>query len=140
MMGVSPLPSVSCYTFDCVDGRLYDPNPVNDFLTLPWQPHNPDYDPGPPPPPRVPKDDKEKKLKTKQLLDPAVKPKHTTPQQGPPVVPRVAPVRFSRGPYASNIIENYSSGSVPRKEANAPWGRRFPRREKRKDGQNQVNT
>jgi len=47
---MNPTPKEIYYSFDCINGRLYEPS--SNFT---WSPHNPDYDPGPPPPPQLPK-------------------------------------------------------------------------------------
>jgi hypothetical protein len=49
------VPRPSYYSFDAVDGHLYD------SLGIAWSPCNPDYDPGPPPPPKPPKPPKASK-------------------------------------------------------------------------------
>ena len=49
MLGTTaPVPSPSCYSFDCVRGRLCQPSGAH------WSAYNPHYDPGPPPPPKDP--------------------------------------------------------------------------------------
>jgi hypothetical protein len=48
---MTKIPLTSCYTFDCVDGRLVGSSGSS------WDPANADYDPGPPPPPKIKKGD-----------------------------------------------------------------------------------
>ncbi|KAI0639038.1 ribonuclease H-like domain-containing protein [Trametes polyzona] len=47
---MSPVPQTVWYTFDTINGFLYQPS-----SGTVWHPFNPYYDPGPPPPPRPPK-------------------------------------------------------------------------------------
>ncbi|KAI0932660.1 hypothetical protein AcW1_000281 [Taiwanofungus camphoratus] len=49
-LAMIPAPLVEYYTFNYISGRLCNPT-TGSY----WNPHNPQYDPGPPPPPRPPK-------------------------------------------------------------------------------------
>ncbi|KAJ7293238.1 ribonuclease H-like domain-containing protein [Mycena rebaudengoi] len=44
---MSKIPSITCYTFDAIRGRLCEDSGMS------WSPFNPDYDPGPPPAPKL---------------------------------------------------------------------------------------
>src|SRR5882762_2347907 len=43
------IPKPSYYSFDSINGRLFD------SAGIAWSPSNPEYDPGPPPPPKPPR-------------------------------------------------------------------------------------
>ena len=44
---MTPVPPPTYYSFSIIGGTLRDSTGL-----LPWQAHNPHYDPGPPPPPK----------------------------------------------------------------------------------------
>lgn len=70
---VVPPPERVCYTFDCIDGYLYEPYMPGEDGIL-WQPFNPNYDPGPMPEPSEKRKEKEAALSSLAQLPMAVAP------------------------------------------------------------------